>query len=71
VRPGKHRGGKRDVNMVADAREFTRVLKARKYPDLKLKSEVIAGEDHLTVNPVSYTRGLLWALGTDAARTGL
>lgn len=51
-------------DMVADSQAFARVLASRRYPGLKLRSDVIAGEDHLTVAPALITRGLIWTLGT-------
>jgi predicted alpha/beta superfamily hydrolase len=57
---------KRKADMVAEVSEFARLLRASKYPSLSLKTEVIANEDHLTVNPISYTRGLLWAMAPNA-----
>ena len=63
VKPGSNdpRNNK-DDDMVADTLAFERVLKSRRYPGLEVQSMVIPDEDHLTVNPVSYTRGLVWAL---------
>jgi predicted alpha/beta superfamily hydrolase len=52
-----------DQDMVADMRRFERLLKSRRYPGLQIESQVFAGEDHLTVNPVSLTRALKWAFG--------
>jgi len=54
--PGEH-------DMVADTQAFARVLASRHYPGLKLRSDVVAGEDHLTVAPALITRGLIWTLG--------
>lgn len=51
-----------DFDMVQDMREFERALKSRNYPSLRIHSQVIADEDHLTVAPAIITRGLLWAL---------
>ena len=38
-------------------------LTTRKYPSLELAVRVFPGEDHLTVLPIAYTRGIryLWA----------
>jgi hypothetical protein len=52
-----------DQDMVADTRAFAHTLASRHYPGLQVRSEVIAGEDHLTVAPTLITRGLLWTLG--------
>ena len=53
----------KDVDMVADAQAFSRTLAARRYPGLRLRTDVIAGENHLSVAPALITRGLLWTLG--------
>jgi predicted alpha/beta superfamily hydrolase len=50
------------TDMIADLKEFEQALRSRNYPSLKLSSEIIPGEDHLTVFPAIVTRGLLWAL---------
>lgn len=50
-----------DDDMVADMRRFEKALKSRRYPGLSISSQVIADEDHLSVNPVSLTRALKWA----------
>lgn len=60
VRRGDPRYSQED-DIVADMRRFELLLKAGHYPGLSIRSEVIAGEDHLTVNPVSLTRALKWA----------
>ena len=52
-----------DQDMVADTQAFARALASRRYPGLKIRCDVIAGEDHLTVAPTLITRGLLWTLG--------
>jgi predicted alpha/beta superfamily hydrolase len=51
-------------DMVADMQAFGRALASRRYPGLHLRTDVIAGEDHLTVAPALITRGLIWTLGT-------
>lgn len=51
-----------DTDMVGDMKRFEAALKARKYPGLTITSEVIAGEDHLTVFPSGFTRGIKRAL---------
>ena len=48
--------------MVLDNQAFSEVLGKRGYPDLKLKSEVLNDEDHLTVAPRGFTKGLLYLL---------
>ena len=59
--PSPRNSGKYD--MVGDMHAMEAVLKSRHYPHLAIQSEVIAGEDHLTVAPDIITHGLLWALG--------
>ena len=51
-----------DDDMVRDLLAFTRALKSRHYPGLHMETAVIADEDHLTVAPAIFTRGLFWAL---------
>ena len=51
-----------DDDMVADTQAFARALASHRYPGLKLRTEVIAGEDHLTVAPTLMTHGLMWTL---------
>ena len=51
-----------DRDMVADTQAFARTLASRHDPGLKIRSDVIAGEDHLTVAPALITRGLTWTL---------
>lgn len=49
-------------DMVADTQAFARALGSRHYPGLALRTDIIAGEDHLTVAPALITRGLMWTL---------
>ena len=51
------------ADMVLDMKSFEKQMKARRYPGLTIRSEVIADEDHLTVAPAAMTRGLMWAFG--------
>lgn len=51
-----------DVDMVADNHAFAAMLRARGYAGLRLQSEVLADEDHLSVAPRGFTRGLLHTL---------
>jgi hypothetical protein len=51
-------------DLVADMHAMEKVLISRGYPHLTIQSEVIEGEDHLTVAPDIITHGLLWAPGT-------
>jgi len=50
-------------DMVGDMQRFASALQARRARQLRLRAEVIPGEDHLTVAPILITRGLKWALG--------
>ena len=50
------------VDMVADNRAFEKALQSRRYPSLKLKSEVLNDEDHLTVAPRGFMQGLTYLL---------
>jgi hypothetical protein len=52
----------RNLDMIGDLQAFEKALTSRNYPGLKLKSEIIPDEDHLTVFPTIITRGLQWAL---------
>lgn len=64
VRPGsKNKRYSTRVDMVRDMKKFETQLKARHYPGLSIRAEVIQDEDHLTAAPAAMTRGLLWALG--------
>jgi hypothetical protein len=38
-------------------------LTGRKYPSLELATRVFPGEDHLTVLPIAYTRGIRYLWG--------
>lgn len=63
VKPGsKDPRYNKDLDMVADMALFAAALKGRGYPGLSLTTEVIEGEDHLTVGAVIITHGLIWAL---------
>lgn len=57
-----------EVDMVEDNRRFAELLEGRAYPALRLKAEVLEDEDHLSVAPRGFTRGLLHLL--PAARGG-
>ncbi|MFZ5635157.1 MAG: alpha/beta hydrolase [Pseudomonadota bacterium] len=50
------------TDMVGDMARFGKALESRSYPGLRLRSEVLDDEDHLTVLPRTITHGLLWAL---------
>ena len=61
MKPGDPRFAKRH-NMVSDARRMTQRLTARKYPSLDLKLEVLNDEDHLSVAPRGFSKGLMHLL---------
>ena len=65
MRPGDPRYAGRH-NMVTDARRMTRALRSRNYPSLRIELDVLDAEDHLSVAPGGFTRGLKYLLGTDA-----
>lgn len=67
MKPGDDRFAKR-YNMVTDTREFANRLRQRHYPSLKLKLEVLNDEDHLSVAPRGFSKGLKYLLGTGSAR---
>jgi predicted alpha/beta superfamily hydrolase len=52
----------RTNDLVADNRELEGRLKKRKYPNLVLKSDVLNDEDHLSVAPRGFIRGLKYLL---------
>ena len=57
--PGKRRSrAEEDADMVADLKEFDAALRARRYPGLRTRLEVFAGEDHASVFPFLLTHGL-------------
>jgi len=57
--PGKRRSrSEEEADMVADLKEFDAALKGRRYPGLKTRLEVFPGEDHASVFPFVFTRGL-------------
>jgi predicted alpha/beta superfamily hydrolase len=51
-----------EVDMVADNRAFAALLRARGFAALRLKDDVLADEDHLSVAPRGFTKGLLHTL---------
>lgn len=60
--PGPDRRNTDDVDMVGDVRAMETTLKSRNYPNLSVRSTVLADEDHLTVAPAGFTRGLMAVL---------
>lgn len=65
MRPGDPRYAKR-YNMVSDARRMERVLSSRSYPSLRFRLDVLNDEDHLSVAPRGFTKGLQFLLAADA-----
>lgn len=51
-----------NTDMIGDMHRFQRALKSRDYPGLRIESEILPDEDHLTGLPRTITHGLLWAL---------
>ncbi len=51
--------------MALDNQAFSEARWKRGYSDLKLKSQVLNDEDHLTVAPRGFTKGLLYLLPAD------
>ena len=58
------------ADLVKDAQGFMQQLKARGYPSLQIGNQVIDDEDHLTIFPITISRGLLWALPGTGPYTG-
>ena len=54
-----------EVDMVADNRNFASMLEGTGAAGLNLKSEVLPGEDHMSVAPRGFTRGLLHVLPSE------
>jgi predicted alpha/beta superfamily hydrolase len=52
----------RTVDLTGDIGRFEQLLESRGYRGLTIDSEVLPGEDHLTIFPALVSRGLLWAL---------
>lgn len=51
-----------EVDMVADNRAFAALLRDREFSGLRLQSDVLGDEDHLSVAPRGFTKGLLHTL---------
>ena len=51
-----------EVDMVGDNAAFAALLRGRGYLGLRLQSDVLADEDHLSVAPRGFTKGLLHTL---------
>lgn len=65
IKPGDPRFAKR-YNMVSDARRMERALSSRLYPSLRIKLDVLNDEDHLSVAPRGFTKGLQFLLASNA-----
>jgi len=55
-------------DMVADQAELVRRLRARNYPSLRIRSDVIEGAIHELTYPVGLVHGLQWLFADGAAR---
>lgn len=62
----ERRFGKRD-DMVPDARRMEKSMQSRNYPSLRVRLDVLNGEDHESVAPRGFTYGLKYLLGTGNA----
>lgn len=51
-----------EVDLVADNKSFAHFLQEKGYAGLRVKSEVLLGEDHMSVAPRGFTQGLLFLL---------
>jgi predicted alpha/beta superfamily hydrolase len=61
TRPGDARFSK-SANMVTDTRDMDQILRSRGYPSLRLQTEVLNDEDHVSVAPRGFTHGLKYLL---------
>lgn len=64
ARPEDPRYAKR-YKMVSDARRMERALSSRLYPSLHIRLDVLNDEDHLSVAPRGFTKGLQFLLAAD------
>lgn len=60
--PGPSPRNTSGANLVRDMQTMETTLKSHHYPNLRVQSLVLTDEDHLTVAPVGFTRGLLAVL---------
>ncbi|WP_438852824.1 alpha/beta hydrolase [Brevundimonas nasdae] len=60
--PGPSPRNTSGADMVRDMQTMETTLKSHHYPNLRVQSLVLTDEDHLTVAPVGFTRGLLAVL---------
>lgn len=61
VRPGDARFNK-SMDLVGDSRLLVETLKKRGYPNLHIRSDVLNDEDHVSVAPRGFTKGLKYLL---------
>lgn len=52
----------RTTDMVGDSRELVDTLKRRGYPGLQIRADVLNDEDHVSVAPRGFTKGLTYLL---------
>ncbi len=52
-------------DMVGDQVEFVRRLRARNYPSLRLKDDIVEGALHVTTFPIGFTNGAQWLFHTN------
>ena len=57
----------RTMDMVADSEALVAALKARGYPGLQVRGDVLNDEDHVSVAPRGFTKGLLHLLAVPLA----
>lgn len=57
----------RTVDLVADSRALVATLKARGYPGLHIRGDVLNDEDHVSVAPRGFTKGLQYLLSAPLA----
>jgi predicted alpha/beta superfamily hydrolase len=51
-----------EVDMAGDMHAYAQALAAHRWPGLRVRTDVVAGENHLTVAPILITHGLEWVL---------
>jgi uncharacterized protein len=51
-------GADEGETMIGPLKKLTAALTSRAYPDLQIESHVFEGEDHLTVIPATFSRGM-------------
>ena len=66
LRPGDARYN-RTVDLVGDSRAMVATLEGRRYPGLAIRSDVLNDEDHVSVAPRGFTKGLQYLLSMPLA----